>query len=400
MQSQGTDDRVEIRRIEGEELWTTLYPLTNYAFHASPPLPDRDEWLERVRGRKGVTGFAAFEDDVAVACAVSTAMTQNVRSACLPMGGVWGVATHPGVRRRGYCRRIMRLLFGAMHEAGQVVSSLYPFRESFYERLGYVAFEQLRRATFTPDRLSSLLKLDLDGDVTLMPIGEGYALYRDYLFQMQAQTHGMALFDYGDEDQAQRNRFWLAVARVAGEVVGVMLYDLRGEHVTEFKMRAITLYASTSQGRYLLLQWIARHVDQANEIEIWLASQDRPELWWVDLRPTIEPYFFAPMGRVVDVAALTGLDTGPGTLMVRITDPDCPWNEDIWCFETTAGGLDVRPAERAGCVLSIQALAALVYGVHDPGDFVYRGWGNPPPAVVTTMRAMFPQRAPHLHEMF
>jgi hypothetical protein len=41
-----------------------------------------------VRHRQGVICFAAYDSDRAVACAVSTAMTQNVRSALLGTGGI------------------------------------------------------------------------------------------------------------------------------------------------------------------------------------------------------------------------------------------------------------------------------------------------------------------------
>jgi hypothetical protein len=54
----------------------------------------------------------------------------------------------------------------------------------------------------------------------------------------------------------------------------------------------------------------------------------------------------------------------------------------------------------ADCNLTIQALAALVYGTHDPEDFAIRGWGNPSPEVQAVMREMFPPMQPHLHEYF
>ncbi|MGD8791208.1 MAG: GNAT family N-acetyltransferase, partial [Anaerolineae bacterium] len=60
----------------------------------------------------------------------------------------------------------------------------------------------------------------------------------------------------------------------------------------------------------------------------------------------------------------------------------------------------VGRAEEAANDLTIQALTALIYGTHDPGDFAFRGWGDPPAGVQATMRAMFPARVPFLHEYF
>jgi predicted acetyltransferase len=218
---------------------------------------------------------------------------------------------------------------------------------------------------------------------------------------MQQHTHGMATFAEPDKHSAQRNRFWMAVAKVNGQVAGMMLYDLRGEKETEFNLRARRFYYRHSQGRYLLLQWIARHIDQANRVEVWLPPFELPETWLADMDVTVETAYFTPMGRVVDVAQIGGLHTQPGSFCARITDPICPWNEGLWRFETVGEALQISPAQgTADCTLSIQALTALVYGTHDPGDFAFRGWGAPSPRVQQMMRAMFPRLLPHLHEIF
>ena len=62
------------------------------------------------------------------------------------MGGVADVSTHPKARRKGYIRQLMRFIYEQLKNQGYVLSCLYPFRESFYERLGYVTFPQTRQA--------------------------------------------------------------------------------------------------------------------------------------------------------------------------------------------------------------------------------------------------------------
>ncbi|HSR34913.1 MAG TPA: GNAT family N-acetyltransferase [Anaerolineae bacterium] len=390
-----------ICRMPTDEMLGALYPLTSYAFHSSPPFPDKEEWQETVRQREGVTYFALFEDDVAVATVASTAMTQQVRGANYHAGGVWGVVTHPAARRNGYSKRLMARLLDEDREAGRPLSCLYPFRESFYERLGYVTFPVPRTAKLTPSSLLHLLEKDLDGQVELMLIGDGYDTYRDYLYRLQRRVHGMGIFVHGQKAQVQKhNRSWLALAKVGGEPVGLMLYELKGEEVTKFTLRAYRFYYDTSQAKYLLLQWIARHVDQANEVEIWLPPFELPETWLADIRVTSESQIRAPMGRIVDVANIGGMLTGPGRFSACITDPICPWNAGVWQFETADGVLRVSATDAADCDLTIQALAALIYGTHDPGDFAIRGWGNPSSEVQAVMRSMFPPRLPYLHEYF
>ncbi len=94
------------------------------------------------------------------------------------------------------------------------------------------------------------------------------------------------------------------------------------------------------------------------------------------------------------------MQTGPGRFSARISDPLCPWNEQVWQFETVDGALQVSPGENVDCDLSIQGLAGLVFGTHDPADFFFRDWGNPPPPLQQIMRTMFPSLIPHLHEFF
>lgn len=390
-----------VRKMATEEMLEVMFPLTQYAFHASPPFRDKEEWKEVIRQREEVTYFALFEDGTAVATIAGSVMTQHVRGGIYDASGVWGVVTDPAARRKGYSRRLVGSLLAAGHEAGQSFSCLYPFRESFYERLGYVTFPLPRTAKFKPSALAPLLKQDPGGTVDLVLIGDGYDTYRDYLHHLQKRVHGMSVFVHGTKPRAQQeNRSWLAFARAGQELVGLLLYDLRGEEVTQLTLRALRFYYDTSQARYLLLQWIARHVDQASEVEIWLPPYEQPETWLSDLQVRTESQVRAPMGRIVDVAGLGGMHTGPGRFTVRVSDPLCPWNEGVWQFETVDGVLQVTRAAKANCDLSIQGLSSLVYGTHDPGDFRFRGWGNPPAPVQATMRAVFPPLIPYLHEYF
>jgi hypothetical protein len=61
---------IAIRRIAGDEALDILYRHGSYAFHASPPLTDRESWMGLVRYRTDAMYFGLFEDDkpVSVVC--------------------------------------------------------------------------------------------------------------------------------------------------------------------------------------------------------------------------------------------------------------------------------------------------------------------------------------------
>ncbi len=396
------ESKIEIRQVDGEQMLDILYWLDNYAFQPTPPFPNREEWEARIKTRVGTPYYAVFEAGKGVAIAACPKMTQNLRGRIFNMGGFADVSTRPEARRKGYSRRLIQYAFEQLVADGDVLSSLYPFRESFYERLGYVTFPQTRQAIFKPEAIAPLLKQDLEGEVELLFLGDGYDAYRAYVQQMQPGVHGMAMFnDYeGQKEAAQANRSWLALARVAGEVAGLMVYTLKGDQIMNYDFRAVRFYYRTSQAKYLLLAWLGRHIDQAAKIELWLPSYEQPNTWLADIRPKLEPVFVAPMGRVLDVSAISGMEVGPGSFRAAILDPHCPWNNGMWTFDGRSGFLDVTPSQAADCSLTIQGLSALVYGVNHPGDFQVRGWGDPSPELQSTLRTMFPPKLPYLHEYY
>jgi predicted acetyltransferase len=391
---------ITIREIQGEQMLETLYALNSYALHPSPPFQDKDDWMTIVRGRLGLTCHAAYEDEKPVSIAVSAPMTQNIRGKLFPAAGIWGVSTDPARRRKGYCRQVMSNLLAAARESGKVFSNLYPFRESFYEKLGYIAFPLMKIARFSTSTLSSLAKTELGGEIKLQLIGEAYDAYREYLTKKRLNTHGMAFFDFGDRGRASQNLLWCAWAEFDGKPEGLMLYRSTGEEVTKYRFIASRFYYHTSRARYLLLGWMARHIDQADQVELWLSEDEYPETWLADMEVKLESSVRPAMCRVLDVEKMDEMEVGGGNFSARILDPICPWNEGGWRFESDAGKLKVSKSASAECTLSIQGLSALICGTHDPQDFPLRSWGDPTEDQQRRMRALFPRKRPFIHEIF
>lgn len=391
-----------IRRVEGQEMFDILFWLDNYAFRPTPPFPERGEWEKRIKTRKTTKYYAVFEGEKGIAITACPKFTQNIRGRIYRMGGFADVSTHPEARRKGYSRMLLRHAFRELKEEGDVLSCLYPFRESFYERLGFATFPQSRQAIFKPEVMAPLLQQKIDGKVSVSLLGECYEIYHAYTTQMQPKTHGMALFtDFeGQQEAAQSNRYWLAIAKVKGEIAGLMMYNFQGEDMMDYNLRAVRFYYRNSSGKYLLLAWLARHIDQASKVTLWLPAYEHPNTWFADMLPKLEPVFVAPMGRVIDVSGLAGMRTGKGRFSARIYDQDCPWNNEIWDFDGDSGHLEVKLGKEEDFSLTIQGLSALIYGINDPSDFLIRGWGDPSERYQNVLRNMFPSNIPYLHEYY
>lgn len=384
---------VTLRRIPTEEMLQLAPRIHGYAFRNTPPFPGEDfANYFKVPDAKHLGAFWSDSGKLAVSGSY-TPMLQNIRGKLYRVGGVWAVAALPEARRSGITRLMMRGLFAEMCADDMPITMLYPFRESFYERLGYVMFQQGKTAKFNPAKLASLLKRDLGGSVEWMSIADGISIYRDFTRKVLDQMHGFGWW-IGEtgEEVGRANEWWLAVARdgANGEVIGVMLYQIK-----RFELMTVrSFFYTNSRGKYLLLEWIARHIDQVEKVNIVLGADERPETWMSDLAVEVEAEW-PPLGRVLDVQGLNGLPVGEGRFTARIIDEHCDWNNGVFTFAGEGGELRVTPAETPDCDLTIQALSALVYGIREPGDFVFRGWGDPSAAAQEAMRAMFPPLLPY-----
>ena len=113
-------------------------PVQAYGFQPSPaPAGTLDRLKDNQRYYEEHLTLVAEVAGVDVADASAVPMQQNVRGGVYRMAGVAGVATLPQARRRGYASALVTEILGLMRDQGHVVSALYPFRPSFYERFGF-----------------------------------------------------------------------------------------------------------------------------------------------------------------------------------------------------------------------------------------------------------------------
>lgn len=83
------------------------------------------------------TLWVAEEEGRPVASCRLLPLRQWIAGAPLPVMGLGTVAVAPTHRRRGLAGRLVEAGMRRARERGDVASALYPFRASFYERLGY-----------------------------------------------------------------------------------------------------------------------------------------------------------------------------------------------------------------------------------------------------------------------
>lgn len=397
--------QIEIREEAYETFIAEARAVADYAFGASPVERDVAKALSNAHYYADSRAFVAYDGDTPQATVVVHAMTQNVRGVVVPMGGVAAVASMPAARRRGWVRQLMAEAFRQQREAGQAVSTLYPFRESFYQRMGYAGFHQPRYLKVKPDALAPITRLALPGSWEQVTMRDGYDTWRAWLETYQRGSHGFSLRAPSSHVRwRDDNDRWVAFARHDGEIVGVMTFRITG--YTE-RLEATHFLTTSPVGVFQLLDLIARHTDQVAEVSIALPADAHPETWLPDLNASVSsdnagaPFTWpTPMGRVIDVAGLAGIGAGDGTVTLEISDDACPWNTGTFTLIGDGGTLRVTPGGEPSGGITIQGLSALVFTGIDPAMLLFRGWGEVDAEAHATVRSLFPAAVPTLHEQF
>jgi predicted acetyltransferase len=92
-------------------------------------------------------------DGEIVASLVLYPLTVWVRGQRLALAGVGSVAVSPEHRRRGVGEALMRSVLRELRQTGRALSVLYPFRGSYYRKLGYGVIERVHTLAITPGNL-------------------------------------------------------------------------------------------------------------------------------------------------------------------------------------------------------------------------------------------------------
>jgi predicted acetyltransferase len=392
---------MDFRQITAGERTATMFPLQAYAFSPSPwPADDEEKYRRRMRFYETAVNLVAEEDGQALAAVAGLRMRQNVRGLIHDMAGVASVSSHPSARRRGLVRQLMERLLRQMREEGAAVSALYPFRPSFYARFGFVGIPRHRTAAFAPEGLGHLIRAELPGEVERLTAADGFDEYAALTRRLLQERHGFSIYDDVRTEEFRLDKHWIAIARVDGEVVGAVRYQ-----ITDYgaDLLADDLLTTGPLGRALLLQFFARHVDQVARVVVTIGTDEVPELWGTDLAVTTEgrvshPRKGGPMVRALNMPALSGTPVAQADVTIEIPDDDLIGG--TWRLTGDEGRLTVTKGTTPTATLTPAGFSALLYGVLDPIEVFTRGLGQLTPEAITPLTTLFPRQMPYLFSDF
>jgi predicted acetyltransferase len=362
--------QVEIREVREDEREAAYY-IGSQAFRQGArdnSMMNRPDQLPRVTF--GVWDAAGMQAKVTI-LAYRVYLGPDV---VVPMGGVAGVACLPASRGKGYAGKCLKYSMERMRDAGQVVSTLFPFSFDYYDRFGW-AWTGVSRNYEVPSRIlqaapeteSVRAATESDRPAIAAAYDEFARRYRGAVERDERLWNQLL----NSSDQQYRYTY---LYENAGRVEGYLTYmggKREDTHLREF-------VALTPASRRALLGLLRRHEMQIEKFT-WSAPSDDP-LWstlyhW-DLKTRIAP---TTMARLIDVpaaiAAWRPRSSARGSLTVQVTDECAPWNHGVWRFEYAEGEARAERATQAPQVeLGIRQLSQAYFGT--PSVSQIRGAGE------------------------
>lgn len=372
---------MEIRKITKEE-FRSAEKLHQYAYGYWSDQEIKDEDLEFLASHNP---FGLFEDGKLKSILTLLKVQQSIRGVMKGMGGISMVGTYPEARAKGYVRALMQTAFLEMKESGLSLSMLEPFRETFYARLGYVsASPKLRlEAPFDGLRIPPKNILEAGWEFERVPGVDAKETYLNFIQDFAPPRYnGFAInpeITDGEWKRRNKNRLFVFVKR-RGIIEALARYRIKGFMHFKEKGEFIVneMYWESLDAQAALFHFFGKHKDQIKKIKMELPYQTDFHHWFLDLMENIEIKTWNPwMVRIIDIKeAITGLPVpGPGELTVKVTDPQCTWNNGTFTIQSSGDLLEIASSKRAPSVeASIEGISALIYGTHSLEALEFYGW--------------------------
>lgn len=367
--------------------------------HSFPSLSRPAEWWAEQLGDPIYGGgteviWAGEEDGRIVAICQLHRLHQWIGGAEFPVMGLATVSIAPTHRRMGIAADLVESGLRAARERGDVASALFPFRSSFYRKLGFGLAGEVHQYRVPP---AAFPASDDRGGVRMLESHADLVELREFYRHWAAtQTGQMARSDrVWDHLLAAPDRATAIIRDDAGVVSGYALLSYRADlRPTERYLDVEEIAWIDAAARCRSLAWLSSLGDQWREIVLRvLPDQELEDLlkeprlpagsapgwgFWFPSATLLRGHMF----RILDLAAawqLRSVQPGPGiALALDVRDPQIQENAGLWHVRLEGGRAEARPAESdAGADLAmridIETLSRIFIGSLTPSAAVRAG---------------------------
>lgn len=377
----------EIRRVRPDQLDDFRRTMgVPFGFDPGSDPAERDRFdrifeIDRLR--------AAFDGDRMVSTFGAFSLQLNVPGGRVPTAGTTVVTTLPTHRRRGILRETFAQHFRELHEAGtEPLAALWASETMIYGRYGYGP--ACERWLTKIDRPSAALRdpVDIAGTMRLVDVEEALTAFPS-VFERSLGTRPGCFAESPDwwryralsdpesyREGATAKRFVLHERQ--GEPAGYVTY--RTAHMKDSEraeVRIVELVGVDTDAERSLWQFVFG-IDLAGRFGWWNQPVDDPLPWWLtNARELDRKRDDTLWVRLVDVPAALAARRYDrhGTLVLRVRDEFCPWNDGTVRLEADEDGIALCEPSSAEPDLELTAstLASTYLGAHRFTDLARAG---------------------------
>ncbi|MCH7593805.1 MAG: GNAT family N-acetyltransferase [Chloroflexi bacterium] len=334
--------------------------------------------------------IVAFDGDLMVGTSSSITLEISVPGAnTLPMGGITEVTVSPTHRRRGILTGMMRRQIDAHHERGVPLVALWASESLIYGRFGYGPAVTHEHREIDLRHTSFAHSPDIRGQVNFIDKKDAQDLFAPMHQRVCKEYPGMIQRnDLGweaaiSDPEGMRNKspeLFYAYYETNGVPTGYVMYRIR-HNVTagdaNNKVEVHELVATDDEATAALWRFCF-DIDLASTISVGHGAPIDDGLVWMltDPRRLKRSSYDGLWLRLIDVpAALSARAySEDGSLVIRVEDSFCDWNDGTWRIDGGGEGSDcVATSDRPDISLSAADLAAIYMGGSKPSELARAG---------------------------
>ena len=375
---------VQIRRVKPDEFDDFQHCMSvPFGVDATP---ERRELFSRVFSDSKL--WSAFDGDQIVATFGSIDLELSVPGGTLPTAGTTVVTVLSTHRRNGLLRTLMREHLDDAHRSGQPLAALWASESNIYGRFGYGPASQHYQMSLPKQHAHLATPCDIAGTMRWLTIEHALETFPTVYAGVAQRRPGMFARDASFwehrvlSDPPDGRRGGTALRPVVhlrdGEAVGYVLYRTRTDHAAETMDVVVKeLIGIDPDAERALWQYLFG-IDLATSISYWNQPVDDPVEWWLEQPRCMERRIAdAIWVRPLDIAAaLSGRRyCCAGSLVIRIRDTFCPWNDGAYRLDANADGTAACTTSTEDPQIEMTAfeLGAIYLGGHRVMDLARSG---------------------------
>jgi predicted acetyltransferase len=322
--------------------------------------------------------LAVFVDDDPVACARIREFGQFFGGRRVAMGGYSPVGVAADHRGRGYGATITSAHYPDLRERGEVLAGLYPATNALYRKVG---FELAGVWAMHNVRTRELQRVPRSHGVTARLASDGDRPAIERCYARVART----INGFLDRNVPWWDRVWSAEERQTyvvdganGGIDGYVSYTMRWPH--EGGGMAVIgvneLVADSAPVAHALWRLVGSSSSIAPDCTI-VGPPEEPVFLALPEQDLLTTREWRWMARIIDApGAIAARGYAPGTKLdvsLRISDPQCDWNDGRWRLVVEDGEATLERGGDGAVEVGIGALSSLYTGYASPWQLVTAG---------------------------